>query len=425
MNIQYPVQYLDYFHFTEMLTGRFTDENSKNIFTSLLFVELHDLARFNETFGLSIDEDLMMNISDNIAQLLESKDSLTRTENHQFIIMQNHSSKQSAEKLAKRIIHILAEPCVIREHMFYIQGSIGISLYPIDGTDTSILIKAAKDAMEYVQKDNKEEIAFFNDNLVSKPCEKTIRMMSDFPAAIENGEIYFLYQAQYSYEKSCFVGAELLSRWNHPEYGEISPETFISLAEQTGMVGPLTIKLFDTAFHAFTLFKANGITDFSLSINISPMFLTASNFDETIDFLIEQYDLKGEQINFEITEEILLKHTDTLINTLQKIKSHNIGIELDDFGTGYTSLRHLAYFPIDTLKIDQSFVRNIDKDIKKKALFNAMVDMANALDIQVIAEGIETSEEDHIVKSFNSIIAQGYFHTKPVRLDQLIEKLKV
>lgn len=425
MNLQKPVQYLDYFHFTEMLTKRFADKYSKKIFTSLLFIELHDLSRFNDTFGFAIDEQIMINFSDNIGLLLNSNDVLSRRGDNHIIIMQHLSSNEDAELLAKRIMHMISEPCVIKEHMFYINASVGISFYPLDENDAFKLIRSAKDAMEYGKKDRKDHISFSKDIIVTKPCEKTIRMMSDLPAAIENGEIYFLYQLQYSHKKERFSGAELLSRWDHPEYGVITPDVFIPMSEEIGMIGPLMIKSFDAAFKAFNLFKMNGIDDFSLSINISPTFLIASNFDETIDFLMEQYDLNGAQINFEITEEILLKHTEALINTLEKIKSHNIGIELDDFGTGYTSLRHLAYLPIDTLKVDQSFVRDIDKDIKKKALFNAIVDMANTLNINIIAEGVENNLEDSTIKKFGSIIVQGYFYSKPIELDQLIEKLKL
>jgi len=167
------------------------------------------------------------------------------------------------------------------------------------------------------------------------------------------------------------------------------------------------------------------MNDFSLSVNISPVFLMASSFDETIEFLIEQYDLRRKKLNFEITEEIVLKNTDNLIKTLDKLKALNIGIELDDFGTGYTSLQHLAYLPIDTLKIDKTFVTDIYKDEKKKALFKAIVEMSHALGIDVVAEGVENNLENNVIKTFDSITVQGYFYSKPMPLEILVEKLKL
>ena len=416
---------LDYIPFVEMLTQKFEYEQSRETTTALLCIEFHDLSRFNDTFGFRIDEDLIVQISSDIGRLLNEKDVLTRAGNHQLIIMHDLSLNENTELLAKRIVHMLSEPCVIKEHMFYIQASIGVSLYPSDESDASKLIKSSIDTVVYIQKKSKGQIGLTKDIILPIPCEKTIRLMSELPAAIENEEIYFLYQAQYSHEKECFVGAELLSRWDHPEYGAISPYDFIPIAEQTGMIGPLTIKAFCAASEAFVLLERYGLSDFSLSINISPIFLMASNFDETIDFLMEQYDLRDKPINLEITEEILLEHTDGLLETLKKLKSHNIDIQLDDFGTGYTSLQHLAYFPIDTLKIDRSFVVNIDKDIKKRTLFHAIVDMANALNVKVIAEGVENTLEDSTIKQFGSIDVQGYFYSKPVDIDQLIVNVAI
>ncbi len=420
-----PIKPLDYSSLVEILKQRFSGVDSQKIFTSLLFIELDDLSRFNDAFGFDIDEHLMMKISEDIRHFLNPKDILASAGNHQFIIMQDLSSTENAEILANRIIHMLSEPCVVDEHMFYIHASIGISLYPLDGNDIYKLIKAAENTMKYVQKDSKTHIGFSKDCPISVPCEKSIHIMADLPAAIENGEIYFLYQPQYSHTEKRFVGAELLARWKHPEYGEISPEIFIPIAEQNGMIGPLTIKALVSASKAFSLFKQENINDYSLSINISPLFLMTSSFDETIDFLIKEYNLREEKLNFEITEEILLKNTDGLIKTLKKLKALDIGIELDDFGTGYTSLQYLAYLPIDTLKIDRSFVSDIDKDLKKKALFKAIVDMSHALDINVVAEGVENVSEDSVIKTFESITSQGYFYSKPVHLSTLVKTLKI
>ena len=420
-----PIKLSNYSSLQKILKQRFSEVQTKQIFTSLLFIEFDDLSRFNDAFGFNIDDKLMLKISDDISLFLNSKDIVARVGNHQFIIMQDLSSVESAEMLAKRITHMLSEPCVIDEHMFYIEASIGISLYPLDGNDANKLINAAKNTMKHVQKNSKNHIGFAKDNVLSLPCEKSIRIMADLPVAIENGEIYFVYQPQFSHTEKRFVGAELLSRWKHPEYGEISPELFIPIAEQNGMIGPLTIKALVDASKAFTLFKNKGINDFSLSVNISPVFLMASSFDETIEFLVEQYDLHGKKLNFEITEEIVLKNTDNLIKTLEKLKALHIGIELDDFGTGYTSLLHLSSLPIDTLKVDRSFVRGIDKDVKKKALFKAIVEMSHALDIDVIAEGMENSSENSVIKTFESITVQGYFYSKPIHLDLLVKKLKL
>lgn len=423
VNYDLPVNPLHYFSFLEMLKQRFSEKDSNKTITALLFIEFDDLSRFNAALGFGVDEDLMIKISQDIELILNSKDILARAGNHQLVIMQDNASSKSAEIVAKQIMHMLSEPCVIDDQMFYIQVSIGISLYPLDGNDAIQLIKSAKNTMKHVQQENETNIGFTQDSAVMLPCEKNIRIMADLPAAIENGEIYFLYQPQYSHTEKCFMGAELLARWKHPVYGEVSPEVFIPIAERNGMIGPLTIKALVTASKVFTLLNQHRIYNFSLSVNISPVFLMASSFIETIEFLMEQYDLRGKKLNFEITEEIVLKNTGNLIKILDKLKALDIDIELDDFGTGYTSLHQLAYLPIDTLKIDRSFVSNIDKDMKKQALFKAIVDMSHALDINVIVEGIENSLEKNIIETFEAVISQGYFYSKPIDLSRLLEKL--
>lgn len=419
-----PVKLLDYSSCIELIDQIFSNRHLKNSFTALLFIEFDDLSQFNNAFGFDNDEQLMIKIDQKLDSLLKREDILARAGKYQYIIMQDLFSAESAEMLAKRIIHMLSEPCVMDENMFYIYASIGISLYPVNGDNAYELIKTAENTMKQVQKDGKNRIGFTKQNVVSSSCEKSVCIMRDLPTAIEKGEIYFMYQPQYSHAEERFKGAEILARWKHPKYGEISPELFIPLAEQSGMIDPLTVRTIVTASKAFALFELEGINDFSLSVNISPAFLMTHSFSKTIDFLIKQYDLTGKNLSFEITEEVLIKNTDNLMKTLQKLKELDISIELDDFGTGYTSLQHLARLPIDTLKVDKSFVSELDKDTKKRALFKAIVDMSHALGIDVIAEGVENSSEDNVIKTFESITVQGYFYSKPISINTLIEKLK-
>ncbi len=417
------MKFINYTSFMDILHQRFSEDHSDIVSTALLFIGFDNLAHINETLGFNADIEFMEKIAKKLRSILKSEDILTKVENYQYIIMQDLSGLENPEVLAKDIIHLFSEPCIMNAQMFYIHASIGISLYPCDERDVHSLIKIAENTMKYTQKNEKNGIEFAKNISISPFSEKSARIMEDFPAAIENGEIYFLYQPQYSYNKKHFVGAEMLARWKHPKYGDVSPEFFIPLAEQSGMIDPLAVRSLIVASKAFALLESNGMNDFSLSVNISPAFLMTSSFDATIHFLMEQYDLRGKNLNFEITEEVLIKNIDNLAKSLNKLKRLNIGIEIDDFGTGYTSLQHLAYLPIDTLKVDRSFVSDIDKDAKKRALFRAIVEMSRVLNINVIAEGVENSLEDKVIQTFDSIISQGYFYSKPMRLDALIAKV--
>ena len=399
-----------------------TKENKK--LTTLLFIEFDDLARFNETFGFDIDDKLIVQLSHKIASLLEIDDILARVGNEQFaIVSQNLQSEESAEIFAKRIITALYEPFFVDPNMFYISASIGISLSSANENNGYRLLKTAENTMRKVQKDGKNHIAFTRHKDPSS-LKKSIRLMEDLPAALENGEIYFVYQGQYSHDKQRFDGAELLSRWQHPKYGEISPEIFIPIAEQSGMIGPLTIKALIESSKIFAHLDAAGVKDFSISVNISSVVLMASDFIDTVQFVRSNYNLVGKKLNFEIMEETLTQNIDHLVQILEKIRKMDIGIELDDYGTGYASLKYLALLPITTLKVDKSYVRDLEKDTKRQALFQAIVDMSHALDIEVIVEGVETVLEDDIVKKFGWITVQGYLYSKPMKFNTLLNTLK-
>jgi diguanylate cyclase (GGDEF)-like protein len=398
-------------------------KENKNL-TTLLFIEFDDLARFNETFGFDIDDKLIVQLSHKITSLLEIDDILARVGNEQFaIISQNLQSEESAEIFAKRIINALYEPFFVDPNMFYISASIGISLSSADENNGYRLFKTAENTMRKVQKDGKNHIAFTRHKDPSS-LEKGIRLMEDLPAALENEEIYFVFQGQYSHNKQRFDGAELLSRWQHPKYGEISPEIFIPIAEHSGMIGPLTIKALIEASKMFAHLESAGIKDFSISVNISSVVLMASDFIDTVQFVRSNYNLVGKKLNFEIMEETLTQNIDNLVQILEKISEMDIGIELDDYGTGYASLKYLALLPITSIKVDKSYVRGLEKDTKRQALFQAIVDMSHALDIEVIVEGVETVLEDDIVKKFGWITVQGYFYSIPLKLNDFLNKLK-
>jgi diguanylate cyclase (GGDEF)-like protein len=408
----------------DVLEKRLSSAKQEGRLTSLLFIEFDDLARFNETFGFDIDDKLIVQLSEKIKPILDVDDVLARVGNEQFaIVSQKFASEESAEVFAKQIITMLYEPFFVDPNMFYISASIGISLSSADEQDAYRLLKTAENTMRRVQKDGKNHIAF-TQYIAPSSLQKSMHLMEDLPAALENGEIYFVYQGQYDHERKRISGAELLARWRHPRYGEVSPGLFIPLAEQSGMIGPLTIKAMIEASKMFARLEEANIKDFSLSVNISPAVLMASDFIETVQFLRQNYDLVGKKLNFEITEETLTQNIDNLVQLLEQIREMDIGIEVDDYGTGYTSLQYLANLPIDILKIDRSFVSGIDKDLKKRALFQAIVNMSHALDIDVIAEGVETALEDAVIKRFNFITVQGYFYCKPTESKDLLEKLK-
>lgn len=392
---------------------------------SLFLIHFDALDRFNDVFGIDVDERIMLALSENIQEIIGADALLARVGNYQLAIVQdNLQTPQCAERLAKQLQHLFSEPLSIDANLFYITASIGISLYPLDAPDAYTLLKTAENTMQRVKKEGKNLYAFTR-SFSNALYEEQVRLMQDLPAAIENGELYFAYQCQYSNAQGRCIGAEMLARWNHPVYGNVPPAHFIPLAEQSGMIGPLTIKALIDASQMFKKLEAAGRSDISLSINISPVFLMTRDFIDTVRFMVESYELGGRRLNFEITEELLLHYPEQLFETFEILRGMNIGIEIDDFGTGYTSLKYLTDMPVDRLKIDRSFVRKIDSDRKRRALFRAIVEMAEALEIGVMAEGVETAGENDVIRAFESLSVQGHFIGRPMVASRFLEQIGV
>jgi diguanylate cyclase (GGDEF)-like protein len=391
---------------------------------ALLYIEFDDLDRFNEVFNNSIDDQLLLQLTQKIDNILDAESTLARVGNYQFAILVYHNDiKSKAQEIAENIIGILKEPFCIDDNMLYVTASIGISVLSSDIPDAYKLLKTAENTMRKVQKNGHNNIAFTK-LLTNEPLKKEIELMRDLPAAIDNGEIFFVYQGQYSHDKKRFVGAEMLTRWNHPKYGYVSPFIFITLAEKSGMIGPITIKLLIEASKMFENLEAKGIEDFSLSINISPAILMEKSFYDTVGFLLDNYNLRGKNLIFEIMEDTVSYNTDNFAKILNKIKDFGIKIAIDDYGTGHTSLSYLIDLPIDYIKIDRSLVTGIDKETKKFLLLKSIIDMANTLDIKVIVEGVEEYSEDDLIKMFKDMTIQGYLYCKPIKANEFIQKVQ-
>jgi len=390
---------------------------------ALLYIEFDDLDRFNELFGYDIDDQLLPQLTKKIDNLLDAESVVARVGNYQFAILVYHDDvKTRSQEIAEDIMGILREPFCIGENMFYVTASIGISVLSSDISDAYKLLKTAENTMRRIQKNGHNNIAFTK-LLTDESLKKEIELMKDLPSAIDNGEIFFVYQGQYSHDKKRFVGAEMLTRWNHPKYGYVSPFIFITLAEKSGMIGPLTIKLLIEASKMFEKLEAEGVKDFSLSVNISPVVLMEKSFYDTVVFLLDSYNLRGKNLTFEIMEDTVSHNIDNFANLLNTIKDLGINIAIDDYGTGHTSLSYLINLPIDYIKIDRSFVTGIDKETKKFLLLKSIIDMASTLDMKVIIEGVEEYSEDDLIKMFKDMTIQGYLYCKPIEAQDFMHKV--
>ena len=400
---------------TALLTA--LDNAAAEGLTALFLIDFDALNRFNDVFGLDTDDRLLHALVENIRTLIGGEALLAWTGGARLaVVLEGLQTRHAAEALAEKLQHLFSEPLIIGANLFYVTGTIGIALLPLDAPDAYTLLKLAESTVRRIQRGGRNLYGFarsVSDGLYAEQ----IRLMQDLPAAIENGEIYFVYQCQYERTGRRCSGAEMLARWRHPLLGDVPPSRFIPLAEQSGMIGPMTVKAMIDASKTFERLASAGRGDIALSLNISPVFLMEREFAETVRFMHENYGLSGRRLNFEMTEELMMLYPERLDAVFGMLGEMGIGIEIDDFGTGYASLKYLTDLPAETLKIDRSFVCGIDGDAGKQALFKAIVDMAGALGIGVIAEGIENAAEHAYLQRFEGIRVQGFYYGEPMEAE--------
>jgi diguanylate cyclase (GGDEF)-like protein len=396
----------------------FADES-----TGILFIELDDPARFNDAFGYNADKHILLSVIQSIQPLFPHT-FFARIGTYSFVLIQNNpGSANEVVSMAEKIINLLREPLSFRENLLYITAAIGVS-YSEKGESSEplSLLKYAEYAMKDAKRTgmnrimvSRQESGFFYD--------QELRLLKELPHAIEREEIYFVYQGQYCYERECFVGAEILVRWAHPELGNIPPSVFIPLAEKSGMITPLMNRTLVEAAAMFQKLEEKGVETFAISINLPFQVLMEESFPDTVAFILDAYGLRGKALTFEIMEDTIPDHIESFTSRLDEIKALGFKLAVDDYGTGHTSLTYLLHFPVDYLKVDRSFIMNIEKDRKNFLLFKSIVDMATALQLQVIAEGVETVEEDRVLRNFGALTVQGYLYSKPSKPEYFLSLL--
>ena len=390
-------------------------ENLPERFGALFLIAFDDVYRFDDQGIRSKGDRVLAQLAKKLSEIAGEDDFLSYIGNDRFVYVQRSIGTISdADALARKLLHLYAEPVSVDGELFYLNLSIGISLFPTDAREASGLLQLADRAMREARKFG------WNRHIFSRHLRTEIPnlrpeilegLRKALPEAIETEQLHFVYQPQYSLKEHRFVGAELLARWRHPEWGVIAPDLFLSLAEQTGMIRFLTVRALTQAAKTFSRLKAIGREDFSLSINLSPSIIFQRDFLENLEFFLDHYGLRGCPLHFEITENLLAHHMGVMRQSLEKFQEMGIRVEVDDYGTGYTSLSTLIELPVHTLKIDRKYVRDIDRDSKTKILFRAMVQTAEALGLEIIAEGVEREEEREVIESIApSVVLQGWLY---------------
>ena len=418
--------------FREYLNQVIADARRNDRQFALLFLDVDDFKRVNDTLGHQAGDRLLQEISERLTRCLRQADYVARFESpwepdellarlggDEFIILlPDLKDPHGAGSLANRLIKTLAQPITIDQHEFYVSASIGITVYPSDGKEADDLIKNADIAMYHAKEQGKNDYQFYLDSMNVLAHER-LALESKLRKAIDNNELSLHYQPQVDAMSGAIVGLEALLRWEHPEDGPIPPGVFIPVAEETGLIVALGQWVINEACRQGSAWCHAGLSTPPVAVNISGIQFGKQDVPRAIRDALSRHSLDARQLEVEITESVIMSQPELAVKELAAIQDLGVNIALDDFGTGYSSFSYLHRFPIDTLKIDRSFVHEIGNKEEHTEIVAAIIAMAHILKLRVVAEGIEDMEQYAILGERGCDVIQGYLFSRPLPATQI------
>ena len=381
---------------------------------ALLFIDLDNFKDVNDNLGHAFGDLLLIEAAQRIQKCIRKTDILARLGGDEFsIIFPNLTDSYIVDKLTSSIIENMCKPFKLDDKTIYLSASVGISLYPNDAQDASSLLKSSDQAMYLAKKSGRNCYRYFTTSM-QEEAEARHELILDLYRAIENNQFELYYQPILELDTDKVTKAEALIRWNHPSKGLIYPDSFIPLAEESGLIITIGDWVCKEAAIQTKIWNSWHDTDIQVSVNISPIQFKVKDLISTWNTFLQEHEVEKKHISVEITENVLMDNEETIHNQLIELRDLGIQISLDDFGTGYSSLSYLRKFNVDYLKIDRSFIMNLEVDTQDFTLCEAIVSMAHKLNIKVIAEGIETESQKKILTDMHCDYGQGYLMSKPI-----------
>lgn len=386
---------------------------------AVLFLDLDRFKNINDTLGHAVGDRLLQLISRRFAESLREGDVVARLGGDEFaILLDDITSEKDVPGIAQKILDTLTPPFKIDEHELFVTASLGISLYPSDGEDSDTLLKHADIAMYRAKDLGKNNYQFYSADMSARAFER-LTLESGLRHALERREFLLHYQPQIDTDSGKVVGVEALLRWQHPDLGIIAPTDFVPLLEETGIIIPVGEWVLRTACEQLREWKRMGRGNLRIAVNLSARQFNEPNFVAVIDRAVQAAACDPTLLELEITESIIMRHTQSTIQALDALNRMGARLAVDDFGTGYSSLSYLRRYPIDTLKIDRTFIHDIQSDADDAAITSAIIGMGQRLKINVIAEGVETREQLEFLHSNGCYVMQGHLFSKPLSSDAL------
>ncbi len=414
--------------------------NDKSV--AVFFFDLDEFKKTNDTFGHSAGDELLARVGNRLKKYLRQGDTigrpggvinvdhnntsdyLARIGGDEFtLIIPDISDKKFTTGIAERILKLFEDPFQITDREVFISASMGIAFYPDDGKDVETLLKNADTAMYKAKDLGKNTFRYYSSDM-NKKAEARIKLENKLRYAIKNHEFHLFYQPQYNVDNDQLTGMEALIRWEDKEMGLISPKDFIPLAEETGMIIDIGEWVIHSACHQGKIWHDRGFGNLNLGVNLSVRQFFDPCLVDKIKSAIEASKFDPTFLELEITETAMMHDTEKAVLIVNQLKEMGLKISLDDFGTGFSSLIHLKLFHIDTLKIDQVFIRDADLKGRDGVIISAMIDMCHKLQIKAVAEGVETEESLNFLRDKNCHLAQGFYFSPPLPVEKFEDLLQ-
>ena len=388
---------------------------------AVMFLDLDHFKLINDTLGHSVGDELLIYIAKALQEHIRESDTLARFGGDEFVILlPSIKSIEDAKKIAAKIQKTLQQKHDIGTHQLYITSSIGVSIYPEHGKDADELIRSADTAMYEAKNDGRNKYKIYS-NSMGNFIDKQLTLEQDLIHAVKSkNQIEVFYQAKIDANTKVIYGAEALVRWRHPTKGLVYPDNFIHIAESTGLMIELGNIITEEAIKQINEFNKLGLVNLKIAINLSARQFQDSSLVPFIASMLQKYQIDPIQVEFEITETVSMSNMTNTLRILEELKTIGVSIAIDDFGTGHSSLAYLKKFPINTLKIDQSFVFGIIEDEEDKIITQTIISMAKSLGLKTVAEGVETLEHAKMLRDMGCDLLQGYYYSKPITKDEFI-----
>ncbi|MCU7797828.1 MAG: EAL domain-containing protein [Candidatus Thiodiazotropha sp. (ex Myrtea spinifera)] len=389
---------------------------------AILFIDLDRFKSINDSLGHKAGDELLQQLANRIQECMRLDDTVARISGDEFVVLlEDISSADNTAVAVEKIMAVFTDPFRLDGHEIHITASIGISLYPANGESVTSLLRNADTAMYRAKNEGRNTYQFYTQEMTSSAFERVV-IENALRMALARNEFHLVYQPQFQLDSYKLIGVESLIRWHHPELGEISPVKFIPLAEENGLIHDIGAWVLERACWQGKAWLEKGFDFGRIAVNVARPQLQHSNFVQKVEQILERTALPADKLELEVTESFIMQNTANAIAQLEALRMLGLSLSIDDFGTGYSSMSYLKLLPIQKLKIDQSFVRDIPIDSNDMAICEAVIALGKALELSVIAEGVETDSQVNFLKEKGCLEAQGYLFCKPIPADQFLMK---